>query len=354
MSWTGVAAAAAIMIPITPAASNPDALRSWAAEASEFAEAPQSLEISLLTYNVKGVPWPVAAGRAAALRAIGEELARMRREGRQPDVVLIQEGFRAEVADLVAASGYRHWAQGPTRSERASGPRVKGKRAWRSVRYPLYGEGWGKFTGSGLHVLSDLPIVAVESSAFRHCAGLDCLANKGVMLVRLILGGGAVQVDVANTHLNTKRKAGVPKARAHLAHRLQTDEFLAFLAERRAGGRPLLIGGDFNVKNAPERYNYRAMTRPYRVVSEFCSAAFAGCGGEAPGADAAPWLRSQDLQAFESSWSAEVRPVRVDTVLRRDQGGRALSDHDGYLVRYKISFRPRRGEGALVVARRGG
>ncbi|MDF2901939.1 MAG: hypothetical protein K0Q62_1998 [Phenylobacterium sp.] len=81
----------------------------------------RSTEISVLTYNVRGLPWPIAKGRAKALKKIGAELAAMRREGRQPDVVLIQEGFRGEVADLVKASGYRHWAQGPTRQERASG-----------------------------------------------------------------------------------------------------------------------------------------------------------------------------------------------------------------------------------------
>ena len=57
----------------------------------------QSTELSVLTYNVRGLPWPLALGRADALKDIGAELARMRREGRQPDVVLIQEGFRGEV-----------------------------------------------------------------------------------------------------------------------------------------------------------------------------------------------------------------------------------------------------------------
>ena len=69
------------------------------------APAAQTAEISVLTYNVRGLPWPIARGRGAALREIGAELAQMRREGREPDVVLIQEGFRAEMADLVKASG---------------------------------------------------------------------------------------------------------------------------------------------------------------------------------------------------------------------------------------------------------
>ena len=34
-------------------------------------------DLSVLTYNVKGLPWPLASGRAEALRAIGDELARI-------------------------------------------------------------------------------------------------------------------------------------------------------------------------------------------------------------------------------------------------------------------------------------
>ena len=104
----------------------------------------RSTEISVLTYNVRGLPWPLAGGRAKALKAIGAELATMRRDGRQPDVVLIQEGFRGEVGDLVEASGYHYWARGPSRSERASGAGPENGRRYAAVRYPSFGEGWGK------------------------------------------------------------------------------------------------------------------------------------------------------------------------------------------------------------------
>ena len=88
----------------------------------------QTVQISVLTYNVHGLPWPLAGGRGAALRAIGRELAARREAGRQPDVVLIQEGFRDEIADLVKVSGYRFWARGPSRSDRAPEP-PPGKRS---------------------------------------------------------------------------------------------------------------------------------------------------------------------------------------------------------------------------------
>ena len=301
---------------------------------------PATAEISILTYNIRGLPWPLASGRAQALKTIGRELAQMRREGRQPDVVLIQEGFRGEVADLVKASGYPHWARGPSRSRRASGSPPGAQRPYRAVRYLASGEGWGKFTGSGLHVLSDLPIIDIQSAAYSFCAGLDCLANKGVMLARLAVPGVPTEVDVVNTHMNSKRAAKVPLARSLHAHKLQTDELMAFIADKRAIDSPLLVGGDFNVKGAPDRYGYRAEARPYKVVSEFCSDRGAGCEGQTFAAEAKPWLRSQDLQAFISHSQVNVRPVRVETLFGAASPTGRLSDHEGYLVRYRLSWSP--------------
>jgi len=303
--------------------------------------APHSTEISVLTYNVRGLPWPLAKGRAKALKAIGVELAKMRRDGRQPDVVLIQEGFRGEIGDLVEASGYRYWARGPSRFQRASGAGPADGRRYATVRYPSFGEGWGKFTGAGLHVLSDAPITEVEDTPYRYCAGFDCLANKGVMLARLALPGAPGAIDIVNTHLNSRRAAKVPIARSLRAHNLQTEELMAFIDAHRDADRPLLVGGDFNVLDAPDRYDYRSAERPYQVVSEFCNRAADPCEGQAMGDPAArPWLRSQDLQAFAGAGPVTVRPIRIETLFGVSGAGRRLSDHDGYLVRYRLSWDP--------------
>lgn len=300
-------------------------------------DASPTTEISVLTYNVRGLPWPVDVNRGAALRAIGQELATMRREGRQPDVVLIQEGFRAEIAQLVRTSGYRFWARGPSRSDRAGPLPPQSRSAYPMVRYPLVGEGWGKFTGSGLHVLSDQPILAVRSEPFRACAGLDCLANKGAMLVRVALPGGAGEIDIVNTHLNARTASKTPPARSLRAHNQQTEQLIAFIRREHDPANPMLVGGDFNVKGAPSRYDYAARARPFTVVSEFCDRAEARCEGQTPAAAAKPWLRSQDLQGFSPGGPFKVRPARVETVFAQKQAQRALSDHDGYLVRYQLS-----------------
>ena len=299
-----------------------------------YASAAETAEISVLTYNVRGLPWPVALGRGRALKEIGRELALLRREGRQPDVVLIQEGFRGEIADLVRESGYRYWAQGPSRSERASGQAAAEPGSGRDL---LLGEGLGKFTGGGLHVLSDAPILKVRNAPYRSCAGFDCLANKGAMLVRLAPDGVPTAIDVVNTHMNSRTASKAPPQRSLQAHNLQTRELIDFINANRDAGNPMLVGGDFNVKGAPARYYYEALERPYTVVSEYCSHAGSGCGPGAPDAAAEPWLRSQDLQAFGDG-AVRVQPVSVETLFSARAAGARLSDHDGYLVRYRLSW----------------
>lgn len=298
-----------------------------------------SVELTVLTYNVRGLPWPIATGRAKALKKIGAELAAMRKEGRQPDVVLIQEGFRSEVANLVKASGYRYWAQGPTRGERAAKKAPEDGRHYRRVRYVRFGEGWGKFTSAGLHVLTDEPIVEVRNAPYRYCAGFDCLANKGAMLVRLAPSDLPQDLDIINTHMNSRGASRVPVKRSLRAHNLQTEELNAFITNHWKAEAPLLIGGDFNVRNAPERYEYQAAERPYVVVSEFCNHPSNPCEGQPPVDGEQPWLRSQDLQAFASDGAVSVRPVRVEKVFGPQPGRRRLSDHDGYLVGYRFSWK---------------
>jgi len=291
-----------------------------------------SAQISVLTYNVRGLPWPIALGRGQALREIGRELASLRRDGRQPDVVLIQEGFRDEVAQLFQESGYRYWAQGPDRTERTgfAGSVVAARDLFR-------GEGVGKMLGAGLHVFSDAPIVDVRSAAYNNCAGFDCLANKGAMLVRLAPPGVPGTVDVVNTHMNSRKASSAPRSRTLPAHNGQVRELQAFLQANREAGAPLLLGGDFNIRNSPQRYYFDALERPYTVVSEFCSQTGSACGDGAAGATSEPWLRTQDLQAFAPG-AMRVTPVRSETLFGAADPKRRLSDHDGYLVRYELSW----------------
>jgi endonuclease/exonuclease/phosphatase family metal-dependent hydrolase len=315
-----IAAALFLLALTAPAA------RSRPAEVLGVPAAHRSDELTLLTYNVRGMPWPAAYNRGEALRAIGRQLGMMRRLGRQPDVVLIQEGFVGEVADLVRASGYRYWIKGPDRREPGLEPMP--------TRYPMVGEGWGRFEGSGLHILSDFPAEKLAEIAYGVCAGLDCLANKGAVLAHLDVPGLAGGVDVLNTHLNSRHAAKVPVAHSLEVHHRQIAALDAFIASHHPGATPLLVGGDFNVKHAPERYDYDRAARPFTVVSEFCAQDASRCEGGPFGE--APWLSSQDLQGFSGSGPVRLQPISASTLFgAADTGGR-LSDHDAYLVRYRL------------------
>jgi hypothetical protein len=109
------------------------------------------------------------------------------------------------------------------------------------------------------------------------------------------------------------------------------------VARARTPGAALLVGGDFNVKNDPARYEYGATARPFTVVSEYCKAE-AECGSGPAMDQPRPWLASQDLQAFSGAGPVTVRPLGASTIF---DGAtfRRLSDHDGYLVRYRLGWR---------------
>lgn len=141
-------------------------------------------ELSVLTYDVKGLPWPIASGRVDALSQISHRLSELEKLGRQPEVVILQEAFIDDAKAIGAVAGYRFFAEGP------GAPQQSGITATvKDARFAKNGSWWkgediGQWTGSGLQILSDFSITAVHTAPFpaTACAGYDCLAKKGVML----------------------------------------------------------------------------------------------------------------------------------------------------------------------------
>ncbi|TNF87594.1 MAG: hypothetical protein EP301_06495, partial [Gammaproteobacteria bacterium] len=90
-----------------------------------------SAEITVLIYNVAGLPWPLSRGKRSrnldengeripidsnrpdALRQIGDALNEMRAEGREPDIIMLQEAFIAAAAEIPERAGYPNWVVGP-------------------------------------------------------------------------------------------------------------------------------------------------------------------------------------------------------------------------------------------------
>ncbi len=294
-------------------------------------------EITVLTYNVKGLPWPVARGRPEALRAIGNQLAAMRRAGRQPDVVVLQEAFVDEAKVIGALAGYRYRVDGPSPSDARPDVSAILDRHW------YLGETQGKVLDSGLVLLSDLPVLASERAAFGQsdCAGFDCLATKGALIARLRLRDGS-RVDVATAHLNSRGASYAKPADSDAAYSRQAAELGTFLSRERVDGTPLILAGDLNRGNRISRTVPlgRALTLADSgspVASELADClARPSCALDRPAEARAIEARAHDLQFAFPGRSAQ--PVAVaGTIPFRKQDG--LSDHAGFAMTYRLGSR---------------
>lgn len=296
-----------------------------------------STRIDVLTYNVEGLTWPARSGRAASLRAIGERLAALRAAGEGPDVVLFQEVFSRHSVRMIERLPYPSLAAGPARSEsrtRRTGPSLPGSRR------PHRGEIGLKLQTAGLAIAAEHPIVAIDSAPFprRSCAGFDCLANKGVLHAEIAIPGVPRTLHLFNTHMNSQGASRVPARRHHAAHEQQTAFLVSFIDEIAGSVRPLVFGGDFNMRGSELRFDIFDRSNPLTLVHRHCIEPEAGCDVLMSWDGDAPWMDTQDLQLFRSGGAIAVRPVRVEAMFDGGPTGPQLSDHDGFRVVYELSW----------------
>jgi endonuclease/exonuclease/phosphatase family metal-dependent hydrolase len=209
--------------------------------------------LSIMSYNIKGLPWPIAFGREEAISEIGRRLAAMRFGNVQPHIVLLQEAFGEDANKLGKAAGYRFVVTGPQVSG-SQGPRPLGRVFAEGAQW-LKGEESGSLIDSGLAILSDYPVVKIERYAFPEgaCAGYDCLAAKGVLVAWIEVPGASEPIAVVDTHLNSRRATRVSRERADRAYTWQVGAVRSFLSRVLPSGAPVIIGGDFNTGKVPAR-----------------------------------------------------------------------------------------------------
>lgn len=302
----------------------------------------RSLNLTVLTFNVAGLPWPASKDRAVVMPAIGQHIAALADEGFPVDVILIQEGFIAETEMIADALAFAYRVTGAGPELKAISHACAGCKSDDRQQKWWKGEGIGPFVGSGLHIFSVYPVVGVSRMAFgnQDCAGYDCLANKGAILARVVLPGVPEPVDVLTTHLNSTNAAGVPKWETHIAHERQVRRLAEFWGSVTSIDRPNIVGGDFNIRGSHQRFLPLAkLFHGASFVKNTCESV----GGSTPCdidiQPEAPWLTSQDLQAFKSGRKVSIEPVLARTVLNEPVNGSQLSDHFGFLVRYRLSWR---------------
>ena len=302
-----------------------------------------SATITLMTYNVKGLPWPITADRTAALKAIARQLQALRSKGQQPNLVALQEAFVPEAKAIGKAAGYRYMALGPGRDVPAATGNAQDL-AFAADGSVLLGEGVGKRVDSGLVIFSDYPIVAVRRMTYSVCAGYDCLANKGAMAAQVAVPGLAVPLTVIDSHLNSGLASRTTRARMTYAFRRQLDALRAFVANVAVAGSPILIAGDLNVGHRRERlgyFNERMLSSATGFAAAESNCTSRSCPGSGSDDVSESILRARDWLLYRSSAAVTVRPTNLVAPFGRAADRSMLSDHIGIIATYALNARRR-------------
>jgi endonuclease/exonuclease/phosphatase family metal-dependent hydrolase len=315
-----------------------------------------AFDLEVLIYNVEGLPWPARFGRGRKLDRIGAHFRTLFENRRAPDIVMLQEVFSGRARRMVADLPYPTIVPGPSSGARRTLPAAEIPSEHRKGRRRMKGEKGPKLLGGGLYILSRFPVLDQRAEPFSRgvCAGFDCLSNKGVLMVRVAAPGLPTPIDFLTTHMNAQGASRVNLDRTHLAHAMQTDESVIALQEFRNDENPLIFGGDFNMRRAPGRLDHFVYKKPYHIVRHYCSVIVDDCDVAMSWDSDEPWLDTQDLQGFDDGEIVRVRPIRVEAMFDGPQTGGRLSDHDAYLVTYRISWPKTAGDGAFAPAAGGG
>jgi len=306
--------------------------------------------LSVMTYNIEGLPWPVRFGRDAAFRQISARLQALRTAGEQPHIVVLQEAFTADAKRIGTDAGYRYHVDGPDRSL-AGAPAIEPRdRDFQLAAHFLSGERSGKLVDSGLEILSDYPILSVRRMAFPSyaCAGFDCLANKGAVLAMIAVPGMDTPVAVVDVHLNSRKASKVSNDRSLYAYQRQIDALDRFLATSLKAGTPLILAGDFNVGNRPSRQDYfMAHMRKWsdhglvKDALRTCFAQVGMCGATLPVDAAFSMHRARDWQLSFPGTDQALAVNGLSVPFGHDIDGAMLSDHVGYVAYYAPTPSPR-------------
>lgn len=311
--------------------------------------------VSVMTYNVHGLPWPIAEDRSASLSAIATQLRAMRSAGRQPGIVALQEAFVPDAKAIGAAAGYRYVAFGAP-ADAAAPAETSDDRRFPSVGSMLRGEGVGKHVGSGLAIFSDYPILAIRRISYPVCAGYDCLANKGAMAATIAIPGVAGPVTVVDTHLNSNGATGVSEPRALYAYKRQIDVLSNFVGAMSRRGETMLVAGDFNVGKDIERRAYftqHMFGRSLALTGGSLQCRTSPACRVTQHADIALSTgRAKDWLMYHPASAGLVRPLSLSAPFGHDRANAMLSDHVGVMIDYQLAGSGLRSTSPAISARR--
>jgi endonuclease/exonuclease/phosphatase family metal-dependent hydrolase len=291
--------------------------------------APAAGPVTILSYNVEGLPWPLTHGRTAAAEAIAAELRALHDHGAGPQVVAVQEAFGDAQKAIGTTAGYRYAAFGPDAALPGTPAASADEAAFLHAASFWHGETEGPHEDSGLAVFSDYPIAWVRRIAYPRfaCAGYDCLANKGILAVALRVPGRTAPLVVVDTHLNARAASGVDDARSLYAYRHQVAVLRQFVAAIAPANPALVLAGDFNVGSDAARQQALA-TALYRDDGMTIAASESTCGAECRVIAPLPTMaRAKTIVSYRGPIAAEGGTIGFGTMT----DGTRLSDHIGVM-----------------------
>jgi endonuclease/exonuclease/phosphatase family metal-dependent hydrolase len=190
----------------------------------------------------------------------------------------------------------------------------------------MKGEGDGTIEDSGLVILSDYPVVDVQRTPYSRfaCAGFDCLANKGILLIKVAVPGLSEPLTIVDTHMNSRGASGVRRSRADLAFAWQAVQLRDFV--------------DANVGTAGYRQSIIGSTNP--ALKGGIDALRSALAGNAPIIDKpdaeAIANKGKDWMFVRSGTETKLNLEEVAVPFGRDPKGKSLSDHLGYVSYFAV------------------
>ena len=339
------AAAAIVLLILAPGVATLPALAQPGPGGSDLpASAPaqpgRGNSLAVMSYNVEGLPAPPRFGRAASLDRIAQQLADLRKQGRQPNVVMLQEAFAGPAKHIAEQAGYRYVAAGPSASAINTAPPPPAAFKFVAATSRLKGEGDGKWLNSGLRILSDYPIVKVGQMAFPQwaCAGYDCLANKGAVIAWIRIPGSPQPVAFIDTHLNSRSASGVAEARADTAYAYQVAALRQFIADGVPEHAVAFLGGDFNTGRAKVRWNDLGAGLLTQARNSLLDAlANERAIAQADRSNSQAILhRAKDWLFYRGNARMAVTLTGFEVPFGLQADGSSLSDHLGYEAHYRV------------------
>jgi hypothetical protein len=320
------------------------------AESQDDAQFAHSTHLTVMTYNINGIPCMTDGFMASIVDAVSDKcptktwyahtidermakladfINELAQNDRLPDILLIQEAFRANmpqvddaaVNSMISKTPYAHWMNGPdARIIDDFGSTLK--TLWNH----------DGLLNSGLLVFSKYPFLKKDILKFGNlCAEGLCNAEKGVVYAQIKVPGLPEGIDIFNTHHQSFE--------AEELIRTQQNILMFDFMKKNENSPWAIAAGDFNFKNA----------FPYTTFDQFLNGSNMSHAGLTCLSDKSCKIGAatnlEDVQGHvwdhqffaTSSDSYGMRPVRVEFGTFK-LGPNDLSDHEFHIVEYKLSW----------------